>query len=179
MRLDLTGRNVDITPALRQLLGRKLSRLERLLQDSAVSAQVVLTRERTRLNTDITLHLREHRVQSGMGTASTWQESMGQALDRITLQAQKVKEKWTDRRRRPQRGVRAPIAVEHDAAPASEPPTATKVRYAVRRHTLKGAVARLATANEPFVLFRHDETMRVSVIFRRNDGSVGLIEAES
>ena len=46
MRLELTGRHVDITPALRRLLDTKLSRLERLLNDSAVSAQAVLTREK-------------------------------------------------------------------------------------------------------------------------------------
>ncbi len=35
MRLELTGRHVDITPALRRLVDRKLARLERVLNDSA------------------------------------------------------------------------------------------------------------------------------------------------
>ena len=43
MRLELTGRHVDVTPVLRRLVNKKLARLERLLNDSAVSAQVVLT----------------------------------------------------------------------------------------------------------------------------------------
>ncbi|MGE3840849.1 MAG: ribosome-associated translation inhibitor RaiA [Vicinamibacterales bacterium] len=178
MRLDLTGRNVDITPALRQLLGRKLARLERQLQDSAVSTQVVLTRERNRLITDMTLHLREHRVHSGMGAGSAWSESMGEALDKILQQAQRVKGKWADRRRRPK-----PVPAETDArieTPAREKAAAaTKVRYAIRRHTLNGAIARLDAAVEPFVVFRHDATMRVAIVFRRRDGSLGLIEADS
>ena len=39
MRLELTGRHVDITPGLRRLVEGKLAKLERLLNDSAVSAQ--------------------------------------------------------------------------------------------------------------------------------------------
>ena len=39
MRLELTGRHIDITPGLRQLSKSKLARLERLLNDRAVSAQ--------------------------------------------------------------------------------------------------------------------------------------------
>ena len=45
MRLELTGRHVDITPALRRLVDTKLGKLERLLNDRAVSAQAVLTLE--------------------------------------------------------------------------------------------------------------------------------------
>ena len=40
MRLALTGRNLDITPALRQLVTRRLAKLDRLLHDGIISAQV-------------------------------------------------------------------------------------------------------------------------------------------
>jgi ribosome-associated translation inhibitor RaiA len=39
MRLELTGRHVDIPPALRRLLLTKLSKLERVLNHRALSAQ--------------------------------------------------------------------------------------------------------------------------------------------
>ena len=55
MRLELTGRHLDITPALRRLVDAKLGKLERVLNDSAVSAQVVLAREKHRHLTEITL----------------------------------------------------------------------------------------------------------------------------
>ena len=58
MRLELTGRHVEITPAIRTLVDRKLSRLTRLLNDSLVSAQIVLTREKYRHLTEISVHLR-------------------------------------------------------------------------------------------------------------------------
>jgi ribosomal subunit interface protein len=48
MRLELTGRHVEITPALRRLVEGKLEKLERLLNHRAVSAHAVLTREKHR-----------------------------------------------------------------------------------------------------------------------------------
>jgi putative sigma-54 modulation protein len=177
MRLDLTGRNVDITPALRQHLSRKLGRIQRLMQDSALSAQVVLTRERYRHLTDITLHARGDNTLAALGAADTWDASMAQAIERITHQAQRVKEKWTTRKRRGS-STRQPPAETTAPAPATEAPVAAPVRYAIRRHTLKGAVSRLTRGSEAFVLFRHDATMRLTLVFRQRDGTVGLIEPE-
>jgi ribosome-associated translation inhibitor RaiA len=39
MRLELTGRQIDITPGVRRIVDTKLAKLERLLNDAAVSAQ--------------------------------------------------------------------------------------------------------------------------------------------
>ena len=72
MRLELTGRHVDIT-ALRRLVDTKLAKLERLLNDSAVSAQAVLTREKNRHRADITLHARGEKFLHGVGESGSWE----------------------------------------------------------------------------------------------------------
>ena len=56
MRLDITGRQVDITPGLRQLIAKRLAKLERLLNDSALSATVTLTKEKYRHRTELIVH---------------------------------------------------------------------------------------------------------------------------
>jgi ribosomal subunit interface protein len=48
MRLDITGRHVTVTPALRQLITKRLATLERVLNDSAISALVIVTKEKYR-----------------------------------------------------------------------------------------------------------------------------------
>ena len=72
MRLELTGRHVVITPALRRLVDTKLSKLERLLNDSAVSAQAVLTREKHVHRADITLHARGEKFLHGFASTDSW-----------------------------------------------------------------------------------------------------------
>src|SRR4029453_11209502 len=109
MRLELTGRHVDITPTLRRLVDAKLAKLERLLNDSAVSAQAVLTREKYRLRTEITLHARGEKFLHGVGHSAAWESSLTQAIDKITQQAQKVKGKWQERKRHGIRRVPGPV----------------------------------------------------------------------
>ena len=98
MRLELTGRRVEITPALRRLVDTKLGRLDRLLNDRAVSAQAVLAREKYRYCTEITLHARGERFLHGVGDATGWSTSLTQAIDKIAQQAQKMKGKREERR---------------------------------------------------------------------------------
>jgi len=46
MRVDITGRQVTITPAIRQLITRRLAKVERILNDRAISATIILTKEK-------------------------------------------------------------------------------------------------------------------------------------
>src|ERR1043166_2798692 len=98
MRFELTGRHVDITPTLRRLVEGKLAKLERLLNDSAVSAQAVLTREKHRHRADITLHARGEKFLHGVGNSNSWEASLSAAVERISQQALKVKGKWQARK---------------------------------------------------------------------------------
>ena len=182
MRLMLTGRNVDITPALRQQVARHLDKLERVVPDVAVSAQVVLSRERHRHVTDITLHARGDNLLTGAGQATTWPLSIKQATGRIEQQAQRLKGKWTARKRRllappgpmaePAAGISAP------PEPAASVPRVLRTRYAVRSMSLDEAAERFAASDDPFVLFRDRVSGNVMMVFRRKDGQLGFIEPQ-
>jgi ribosome hibernation promoting factor len=194
MRLELTGRHTEITPALRRLVEGKLGKLERLLNDSAVSAQAVLTREKHRHRADITLHARGEKFLHGNGNSATWEASVGQAIEKITQQAQKVKGKWQERKRRGSRG--APVVGEVGEAPAQRPvepaPARTRRREAVRMpHILRATrqalkpmsvadAAREVEANgDGVVVFRDLETSSFSVLYRRRNGELALVQADA
>src|SRR3979409_55766 len=117
MRLELTGRHIDITPALRRIVDTKLGKLERLLNDSAVSAQVVLTREKFRRGAEITLHARGENFLHGVGSSETWERSLAQAVEKIAHQAERVKGKWQERKRGSVRRAPAAAAAPRAAAP--------------------------------------------------------------
>ena len=117
MRLDITGRHVDITPALRQLIDKRLVRLGKLLNDSVISAQVILSKEKYRLQSEIVVHARGDRTLRGNGEDTTWVNAVRQASAKIEQQAHKVKGKWAERKRR----AASPRAVtEADAATVEE-----------------------------------------------------------
>jgi putative sigma-54 modulation protein len=175
MRLDITGRHVDITPAMRQLLTKRLGRLERLLNDAAVSAIITLTKEKYRLRTEIAVHTKGDHVLRGNGEGNAWPISVRQATEKLEQQAQKLKGKW-DGRKRKGAGSRVAAQTGPDTAPAPRIVRAT--RYAVKPMSVDDAALRLDGEGETFVVFRNADTDAVSILYRRKDGNLGLIEPD-
>ena len=99
MRLELTGRHIEITPALRRLVDKKLERIERMLNDSAVSAQAVLAHERNLYKAEITLHARGEQFLHGRGAAAGWATALHAAVDRLSQQALRMKGKRETRKK--------------------------------------------------------------------------------
>jgi putative sigma-54 modulation protein len=174
MRLDITGRHVEITPPLRQLIDRRLAKLGRLLNDSAISGTIVLTREKYRHLAEIVIHARGDHILRGIGQGTTWPLSLRQASQKIEQQAQTMKGKWARRKRQAD-------ARTVKTAPA-EPPAARRVvrtsRVAVKPMSVEDAALRVETGPDTFVVFRNAETDAVSILYRRKDGNLGLIEPD-
>jgi putative sigma-54 modulation protein len=195
MRLELTGRHVDITPALRRLVDTKLAKLERVLNDSAVSAQAVLTREKNGCRADITLHARGEKFLHGVGKTASWETSLGEAVGKISQQAHRVMSKRKDRRG-PKTGALAAAEnfgaarVAKIAAPVARAarPSAARVRMPRIVRTARQALAPMSLAQaardvdrngEGIVVFRDPETRSVSVLYRRPNGELALLETEA
>jgi putative sigma-54 modulation protein len=99
MRLLLTGRQVDITPALRRLVEKRLAKLERRFNDALVSVQVVLAKEKNRLVAEVIVHARQDHILAGLGSTGAWGTSLTAAVQKVMQQADRVKGKWQGRKR--------------------------------------------------------------------------------
>jgi putative sigma-54 modulation protein len=176
MRVDITGRHIEITPGLRQLIAKSLAKVERLLNDNAVSATVVLTKEKYRHKTEVVVHAKGDHILSGIAEGNTWPLSIRKAAAKIEHQAQTLKSRWTEGKR--QRKNNRAVTV----AATPEPSTARRVvratRYAVKAMSIDDASLRLDAVPETFVVFRNADTDAISVLFRRKDGHLGLIEPD-
>jgi putative sigma-54 modulation protein len=185
MRLELTARHLDITPALRRLVDKKLVRLERMLNDAAVSAQVVLTLEKRLCRVDVTLHARGEKFLHGAGSAPAWETALTMAADKIAQQAQRVKGKWKERQRR--NGKATPLVEEpkgRSIRPAAAPRPAraalrmpTVVRAARQRiRALSVDQATEEAARTGILVFREPGSTSISVLFRSERGELTLVE---
>lgn len=180
MRLMLTGRHLDISPGLRTLVDRKLVRLERVLGNAIVSAQVVCTREKDRLEADVTVHMRGDHILAGRADGATWSAALTTVVDRIERQGAKVKGKWKQRKRSVAGARRTADSV---ATPPDQPSTPAGPRVVrVTRTPLKpmsveSAALELAASGDPYLVFRNADTDALNVLLRRRAGEFGLFEA--
>ena len=194
MRLELTGRHVDITPTLRRLVEGKLGKLERLLNDSAVSAHAVLTREKHHRRADITLHARGEKFLHAEADTTNWESSIADAIAKIAHQAQKVKGKWQAHKGRgPRISAAAPdIALEREAVTSVKPagagrqrrerlrtPVLKTLRRPLRAMTVADATREIEAAGDGIVVFRDLKTATINVLYRRSSGELTLVETEA
>ena len=99
MTSTVTSRHVEITPSIRMIITQKLAKIERLLQDSAVSAQVVLSQERHRCRAEMTVHVRGDHMLHGQDEGGQWPQAIGGAVEKVQQQAHTLKTRWEKRRR--------------------------------------------------------------------------------
>lgn len=180
MILTVTGRHIELSPLVRQQIQARLARLERLLNDSAVSAQVIVTKERQAIVCEITLHARGDHMLVGVGRHVRLITAVGAAIEKVKQQAQRLSDRWKTRRRTGQKlaevATALPKAATKTKAGASGQAVVRARRYAVKSLSVADAAARMGEA--AFLVFRQAATGRVAVVFRRPDGKIGLIEPE-
>lgn len=184
MRLELTGRHVDITDGVRRIVDSKLAKLERRLNDTAVSAQVVLTHEKTGRRADITLHARGERFLHGSGQGANVAAAMTEAVEKLTQQAQKLKGQRQERTRRAGKS-----RIEEVETPAPAPVKAPRVTRARRPRVLSGSrqqitimsiadASTLVDGGMSAIVFRDAETGQIAVVYRAPGGDLALIHAQ-
>jgi putative sigma-54 modulation protein len=184
MRLDLTARNLEVTPALRQLVTRRLTRVERLLNDNLVSGQVVLSLRKFHHIVDIKLHARGDHLLHGVGDASSWQAALKEAVEKIVHQAERIKGKWDGRKRRTSKtdatsATPAPRRRAASAPPEGQPRVVRARRHAVKPMTIEDAALKVDSGTDQFLVFRNASTDAVNILYRRKDGHLGLIDPEA
>jgi putative sigma-54 modulation protein len=182
MRLEITGRQFAITPAARKLVERGIGHTLKLLHDSVISAHVVLTRQRGQVRAEVTVHVSREHFLHGEGSGSDLQVALAAATAKIEHQAEKLKGKWAGRKRRDVEARSRAKRVD-GAVPASSDDEGRRIirarRYAVKPMSIEDAAAEIGDARDAVIVFRNASTDAVTVLYRRTDGNLGLIEPDA
>jgi putative sigma-54 modulation protein len=178
IHIEIAGRQVEVTPALREFTMEKLKKLERLL-DGPIEVHVVLTAEKHRQHAEIQVKSRTA-VLSGAEETDDLFASISEVAEKLERQALKHKEKVTERkrregRRRPEEGAIAPLVPAADEQATRLIPSE---RYRLKPLSPEDAVLELEATGEDLLVYRDAETYRVNVVYRRRDGNFGLVDPE-
>jgi len=176
MRLDITGRHLTVTAATRKFAEQRLARTVRFLNDGVVSAHVGLSKERGRIRAEIALHIKRDHFLHGAATGPDADAAIGAAAERVERQVDKLKGKWSGRRRRT---TSAPEGVPVRPAASNGGRRIIRARrYAVKPMSIEDAAAEIGDGTDAVIVFRNSASDAVTVLYRRPDGHLGLIEPE-
>ena len=177
MQLAVKGRGVEVTDALRSYAEKRLGRLERQLPDPEIELQ--LSAETNPSIRDS--HVAEATVRTkgpvlrARESSHDMRASIDQLVDKLERQVKRYREK-----RRRFRGAPPPEeTVPADAIPMDgEPHIVKSKRFPVKPMSPEEAVLQLELVGHDFFVFQNADTMDVNVVYRRRDGSYGLIEPQ-
>lgn len=187
MQVQVTGKHIEITPGLRSFVAGKMAKLEDLYP-RAKKVAVVLVVEKYRHTAEIHFHA-EGVEMSAKKTTKDMYASIDQCLDALEQQASKRKDKLHSSgslRRAGQRVEKLTAKASRKAKGAlPEAPEARRPKTRVARvknpaskpMSLEDAASMLEEGREGFVLYRDALSGDAQLLFRRPDGSLGLMEA--
>jgi putative sigma-54 modulation protein len=179
MTIEYTGRQTEVSQQLKALAERKLRKLSRTLR-GITHVHVILSVDKHRKIAEVSVHS-PHLDLTAREQSPELAVSLATVLDKLERQAQRQLGKWRERKRRP-----APGAQSRAAGPPPEPAAGDAVprvirsrRLPVKPMTLDEAALEMGQSRDGLVVFRDAVTERVSVLYRRRDGNLGLIEPEA
>lgn len=180
MTIEITGRRIDVTPALKTFAENKIKKLGRVLV-GITEAHVILSVEKHRHMAEIIVHA-PHAHLSGSETTEDLYASIGRVLEKLERQAKKIKEKQklTKKHTKGNASIRT-LESEPESSPRQSAGSARVIRsrrYAVKPMSVEEAVLLVQDSRDAFLVFRETSSQRVSVVYRRPDGNFGLIEPD-
>jgi putative sigma-54 modulation protein len=172
---------MDVPDSVRRLGDRKLRKLAKVLR-GITDVRVILTADKHRHTAEVTVHS-PHMDLAATEESSDIGVSLSTAMDKLTRQAerrvgkQRVRKGGGHARATSVRTVAAPAV----NAPREEPgPRVIRNRrFAVKPMTIEEAAIEVGASPEGVLVFRDASTERVSVLYKRKDGNLGLIEPEA
>jgi len=179
MELQITGKNIDLSPMVRRYVERKLGKLSRHLPDIARS-KVEIFKEKTkspqqRFVAQVTI--------DSSGTLLRGEErgdDLFTAIDKVAAVMNRQIEHYKGKRYDKGRGslsVRGKFSEEVVAAQPLQRVVKVK-RFAVKPMLVAEAIDQMELLGHDFFLFFNADTEELNLLYRRKDGNYGLIEPE-
>ena len=178
MKFEIRGRNIEVTDALRDYTTKRLSKLEKYIDDMK-DVQVTLAVEGESHKVEVTIPL------NGMilrGEEKS--QDMYTSIDLVEEKLEKQLEKYKTRLYKQHRGAGLKKAlqeeIKQELAQNNNNVEKFKVlrtkRFALKPMDVEEAIMQMNLLGHTFFVFYNAQTEEVNVVYKRKDGGFSLIE---
>ena len=189
MNVIVSGKNMKCTAPLRQYAIEKVEAIQRYF-DHIIEADITLSADRRKsegqtCRADVTVWANGTILKS-MDTREEMFGAINGAIGKIERQLKKYKQKLREnpKRRRTEKPIEQEVLAPAEAPEAAVEASDTREKpriiranaFAMKPMSVDEAALQLSTLKQDFMVFANAETNEVNVVYRRNDGNIGLIE---
>lgn len=177
MQIAVTFKNIDPSDNLKAYVSEKLDRLDKYL-DNPAEASVVLSVEKFRHIAEISIS-GDRLIINGKEEASDMYAAIDMTMDKLETQIKKSKEKIRERKGKLK--SKADAFTGETGTPEGEGgEKLIKVQYLdYKPMDVEEAVMQMELTHNNFFVFTNARTEQINVLYRRNDGHLGLIQPSS
>lgn len=198
MQITVSGKQVDLSDALRVHVARQLDTITNKYFDHALEASVTFSRARSFFTCDINVHAARGLTLRGEGEAADAHAAFDDAAEHIAKRLRRYRRRVNEHareiagRERPEAArqyvleeVYEQTDGEHPNGTA-QPAVADPGPYAavIAEHpaeiaflSVSEAVMQMDLADQPVLMFRNSSSRALNVVYRRSDGNIGWIDS--
>lgn len=174
MRITITGKNIEVTPGLRQAVEEKISKLERYFTPQT-DVIVTLSVEKERQKIEVTIPVKGNIIRSEQ-VSNDMYVSIDLVEEVIERQLKKYKNKLLDAK---QGSVHfKPEFIEKETADDDEIRIIRTKKFGMKPMYPEDACVQMELLGHNFFVFQNAETDEVNVVYKRKGNTYGLIEPE-
>ncbi|MDI6631634.1 MAG: ribosome-associated translation inhibitor RaiA [Bacillota bacterium] len=174
MQIAVRGKNIKVTDALRNYVEKRLTKLERYLNNFG-EVQVTLSVEKENHRVEVTVPVNGMILRGEEATHDMY-AAVDMVVEKLGKQIERYKGRFT-RRTRTSPDVEVPTQEE---LPEEEEFKVVRVkRFTMKPMNVDEAIMQMNLLGHSFFVFTNAETETVCVVYRRRDGNYGLIEPEA
>ena len=180
MRLQVKGRNVEVSDSIRRYAEEKLGRLERQLADPTQVELELAVENNPSIADD---HVAEATIWTKGPTlrarerSTAFEASIDQLVEKLERQVKRYREKRSRREAGRRANGAAPTEPEFTAEQLDRMIVKSK-QFDLQPLTPDEATLQLELIGHDFFVFSNVDTGRTNVVYRRRDGGYGLIEPQ-
>ncbi len=176
MKMIYTGKNVEVTDALREVTEKKLTKLDKYFQKD-IEGNVTFSTQKNRKIIEVTINLPGTIIRAEESSDDMY-ASIDKAVDVLERQVRKHKTKL-QKRYKNNETIRfdnvMPLIVEEDS---DKPKLVKTKRFILRPMSSEEAILQMELLRHNFFVYLDGETNDVGIVYKRKDGDYGLIEPE-
>ena len=176
MRYKITGRNIEVTPALKAAVEDKIGKLERYFNQDT-EAVITLSVEKDRQKIEVTIPVKGTIIRAEQHSNGMY-VSIDLVEEIIERQLRKYKNKLIARHQEGGNFKHEFYEGEDVAEDENEIKIVRTKKFGFKPMYPEDACVQMELLGHDFYVFCNAETDEVNVVYRRKNGSFGLIEPE-
>jgi putative sigma-54 modulation protein len=180
MQLQVKGRNLEVSDAIRSYAEEKLGKLERQLADPRVELELAVEKNPSIADNHVaeaTIWTKGPVLRAREASADM-RASIDQLVDKLERQVTRYKTQGRSKRRRAARANGPTSEAVTVVADEADPLIVKTKQFPVGPMSPGDAVLQLELIGHDFFVFRNGDSDEINVVYRRRDGYYGLIEPQ-